>query len=429
MVQESDPWNSPSAPGYRRAELKLTLQLGQLGTKREPKDRHCRVYPVRVAQIYRYDPSADILLVANHGTTQEELAAWHEAADRLGQTVAVWDISLNDSLSLSQKLVHGQNLLRDFHGRTLVLTNAPFQTSLGIRHGDQFIGQMDLIKAAESHGIRVLVVNDEKRDLAHLFQERLIPTDGQPEYRYDSLEALENAEPLDDVDVLMNSVDELIKHGSNAARPDPISQTSEVDLYGIRSPNAKRLRKQAIELQQNLQNDSPGRRVVVMYKLPSESTPEEQKRRADEPARGGLFFSHDYQGTLTVMPTLGDDHPNVVVLHASADQIHTPEYVGSASVSAAVAQALSFEERVYLLSSKMRELGEQWRIDPASVSHEEIAVAEFLVDAILVDLATEQAAIMKTPWKRLFGGNLIRDALRQLRLLAEHPFPLVTGKC
>ncbi len=420
----------PGAPGYRQAELAVTLQLGQLAEPHQPKDRHCLVYPVRVALAYRYDAAADLLLIANHATTMEELKAWKEAAARLGKTISLWDISLNDSLSLSQQLAHGQSLLRDFHGKTMILSNAPFFTALGTRHGDQFVSQMDLIKAAESHGIRVLVVNDDQHDLAHLFQERLIPTDGEPEYRYDSVNAFRKSQPADDVDVLFDQVDELIKHGAQAARPDPIRQTSEIDLYGIRAPSARRLQQQAVKLQRRLQNDTPGRRVVVMYRLPNEETEEEQRQRRErdkEHPRGGLFFTHDYQGTLTVMPTLGDNHPNLVVLPAPSEQIHDPGFIAGAEITASLLQALSFENKVYLLSARIRDLGEAWRIDPQGVQDTDISMTQFLVDAILVDLATEQAAVLKTGWQGLFSGHVIRDALSQLKFLAEHPFPLVTG--
>ncbi len=404
----------PGAPGYTQAELAVTLQLGQLAEPERPKDRHCLVYPVRIALAYQYDSSADLLLIANHATTMDELAAWKEAAARLGQSISLWDISLNDSLSLSQQLAHGQSLLRDFHGKTIILSNAPFLTALGTRYGDQFLSQMDLIKAAESHGIRVLVVNDEQHDLAHLFRERLIPTDGEPEYRYDSISTFEKSQPADDVDVLFDQVDELIQHGAQAARPDPIRQTSEIDLYGIRSPTARRLHKQAVKLQQRLQSETPGRRVVVMYRLPGEATEEEQRQRQERDKlhpHSGLFFTHGYQGTLTVMPTLGDNHPNLVILQSKSQQIHEPGFIAGAEVTASLLQALGFEEKVYLLSARMRDLGEAWRIDPQGVKEADISVMQFLVDAILVDLATEQAAILKTGWKGLFAGNVVTDAL------------------
>lgn len=417
----------PGAPGYTRGEIFVTLELGQLDKPAEPRDRHRREYPVRIAQAYALDSTADILLITNHSTTPEELAAWKSAAAVVNQSINVWDISLNDSLSLSEKLVHGQNLLRDFHGKTIVLTNGAFATVLGERHGDQFLSQMDLIKAAESHNIRLFVLNEENHDLAHVFRERLIPTDGEPEYFYGSEKAFFKAQPWDKDDVLFHQVDELVEHGAKAAQPDPIRQTSEIDLYGVRSPNAKRLARQATQLQQRLQNGTPGRRVVVVYRLPQELPQAEQEKRTAAGAKGGLFFSHVHQGTLLVMPTLGDNHPNLVVLNAAESYLHDPSFLQDAAVRTALVQSTSFEEKTYLLSSKLREIGDAARIDPAGVDQADVSLAESLVDAILVDLATEQAAILKTGWQPLFFAETIRKGLAQLRLLAEHQFALITG--
>ncbi|MHB0959579.1 MAG: DUF7932 domain-containing protein [Pirellulaceae bacterium] len=417
----------PGAPGYTRAEVYVTLELGQRHAPDQPRDRHQRDYPLRIAQAYEFDPTADLLLVTNHGTTTAELEAWKDAAAALRQTINVWDISLNDSLSLSDRLAHGQSLLRDLHGKTIILSNAPFQTAVGTRFGDQFLSQMDLIKAAESHGIRLLVLNDDQHELEHMFQERLIPTDGEPEYRYSSIDSFEKAAPLDDVDVLLDQVEELVRHGAQAAQPDPIRQTSEIDLYGIRAPSAKRLRRQAEALQRNLQNNAPGRRVVVMYRLPAELPVGEREKRAEQGKQRGFFFTHEHQGTLTVMPTLGDDHPNLVVLDAGAADIHDPKFIVGPRVRGALMQAMSFEEKVYLLSDKLREMGEAARIDPKSVEPGQVVTAAALVDAILVDVATEQAAVLKTPWRPLFFTGTIRKSLEQLRFLADHQFPLVTG--
>ncbi len=427
----------PGAPGYTRGEVFVTLELGQLHAPAEPRDRHRREYPLRIAQAYALDSTADILLITNHSTTPEELAAWKSAAAVVNQSINVWDISLNDSLSLSDKLVHGQNLLRDFHGKTIVLSNGAFSTVLGERHGDQFLSQMDLIKAAESHNIRVLVLNDENHDLAHVFRERLIPTDGEPEYFYGSEKAFFQAQPWDKDDVLFHQVDELVEHGAKAAQPDPIRQTSEIDLYGIRSPNAKRLQRQATRLQQRLQNRTPGRRVVVVYRMPHELPQAEQEKRTAAGAKGGWFFSHVHQGTLLVMPTLGDTHPNLVVMNATASDIHDPAFLQDTAVRTALVQSLSFEEKVFLLSGKLREIGDAARLDLGSVDRgsvdrggvdqADVSLAESLVDALLVDLATEQAAILKTGWQPLFFADTIRRGLAQLRLLADHQFALMTG--
>ncbi|MBM4088461.1 MAG: hypothetical protein FJ276_03390 [Planctomycetes bacterium] len=413
----------PGAPSYRKAELAVTLQLGERESPAQRRDRHRRNFPLRVADAYVFDAAADVLLITNHGTTKEELAAWKTTADHLGQRMNVWDISLNDSLTLSDSLAHGQNLLRDFHGRTIVLCNAPFATPLGTRYGDQFVTQMDLIKAAESHDIRVLVVNDDQHDVTHLFKERLVPTDGDPEYHYSSMGDFKKAKPLSDVDLLFHQVEELVQHGTKAAKPDPMRQTSEIIVHGIRSPKSARLKRQAERLKRQLEAKEPGRRVVVMYSLPAESG----RREEDFKSLGGLLFTHDFQGTLMVMPTLGDNHPNLVVLDAAAEQIHDPAFIRGPRITTALLQATSFKERVHLLSAKLRELGEAARITPQSISEEAVGLGRVLVDTILADLTTEQAAILKTAWKPLGFGRTIRESLSQLRALADHPFPLVTG--
>jgi hypothetical protein len=50
----------PGAPGYTRAEIYVTLELGQLHAPDQPRDRHQRDYPLRIAQAYEFDPTADI---------------------------------------------------------------------------------------------------------------------------------------------------------------------------------------------------------------------------------------------------------------------------------------------------------------------------------------------------------------------------------
>ena len=59
----------PGAPGYTQAELFVTLELGQRHAPDQPRDRHRREYPLRIARAYDFDPTSDILLLTNHGTT------------------------------------------------------------------------------------------------------------------------------------------------------------------------------------------------------------------------------------------------------------------------------------------------------------------------------------------------------------------------
>jgi hypothetical protein len=409
----------PGAPGYTQAELTATLRLGELEHGDAARERHQRVFALRIAQPYVYDAKAEILFIANHGTTPAEKAAWEHAAARLGERINIWDISLNDSLSLSDVLGHGDSLLRDFHGKTIVLANGAFETVLGTKYADQFISQMDLIKAAESHNIRLLVLNDANHDVAHLTRERLVPTDGQPEFRYSSVEAFRRRQPMDDVTTVLGQVQELVEHGVKAAQLDPLAQTSQIFMAGIRSPSIGRLRKQATHLQRQLEYGTPGRRYVVKYALPGEEKPD------DPPLKDGFFFTHVRQGTLMVMPTTGDSQPNLVMLNAEESQAHSADFILGERVSMALVQALSFQDKVDLLDSQLRGSAET----PADGQHDSRAIVEnvvdaILIDAILIDLAAEQAAVLKTGWQAPAFSKQIAASLSKLRYLADYPFQL-----
>ena len=69
-------------------------------------------------------------------------------------------------------------------------------------------------------------------------------------------------------------------------------------------------------------------------------------------------ISHVHQGTLMVRPTVGDAHPNVIVLPASADEIHDPQFVNGPKTVLALIQALHFRDKVHLLEEQLR-----WLVD------------------------------------------------------------------
>jgi hypothetical protein len=174
-------------------------------------------------------------------------------------------------------------------------------------------------------------------------------------------------------------------------------------------------------LQSQLERATPGRRYVVKYQLPGPHTP------GEPPPPGGIFFSHVRQGILTVMPTVGDSQPNYLVLDASGDQLHAADFVAGPQVAAALVQSLGFQDKVYLLDAQLRALAEPQAETPRQDSPQ---LAAWLVDAILVDLAAEQATILKTGWQTLWFSKQISTSLEKLRFLAEYPFELslVDGK-
>jgi hypothetical protein len=411
----------PGASSYARADLATVLALGDSDPSDSPRDRHQRNSRLRVAQPYRFDAEAEILLVANHGTTSDERNAWEQIAARLGKRINTWDVSWEDEFSLSERRRGGQSLLRDFHGGTIVLSNSAFQTVLGLRHGIQYVSQVDLIRALESHGIRLLVLNEPDRDVSVLVRDGLVPIDVEAEHRFfstkDFLSKIERSPAYARSAFLGSSAEP----DDKTVRPDPLEQTSAIKVYGVFSPRAKRLRRQAVRLQRKLENSRPGQRFVISYQLPAVTT--EKPSAAEERRRSaGWFFTHVHQGTLTVRLTVGDTHPNVIVLPASADEIRDPRFVNSPKTMSGLMQALHYREKVHLLDDQLRRLVGGKNMNASTVGDTQ-TMADAVADAILVDLVAEQATICRTGWTSLSFRKALGDSLKQLRFLAEHPFP------
>jgi hypothetical protein len=411
----------PGASGYAHADLAAVLVLGDSDQDSSGRERHQRNFRLRVAQPYQVDADARILLVANHGTTSDERNAWEQTAAKLGKHINIWDISWEDEFSLSQKRRDGESLLRDFHGGTIVLTNSAFQTVLGLRYGDQYVSQVDLIRALESHGIRLLMLNEPDHDVSAVVRDGLVPIDVEAEHPFYSIEDF-----LREVERVPGSARSAILGGAaepsdTRVQPNPLEQTSAIRVYGVFSPNVNRLQRQALQLQYNLENLRPGQRFVISYRLPVATT---EKPSADEQQRqsGGWFFTHVHQGTLTVRPTVGDAHPNVIVLPAGADEIHDPNFVNSPKTTSGLIQALHFREKVHLLDDELRRLIDRKDTNESTVGVTQ-TMADTVVDAILVDLVAEQATTCRTGWTSLSFRKTLGDSLKQLRFLAQYPFP------
>jgi hypothetical protein len=411
----------PGAPGYARADLAAVLSLGNSDQSGPPRDRHQRNFRQRVAEPYRVEPAAEILLVANHTTTSAERNAWERIAARLGKHVNIWDISWEDEFSLSQRRRGGQSLLRDFHGGTIVLSNSAFQTVLGIRHGAQCISQVDLIRALASHGIRLLVLNEPDGDVSVLVRDGLVPIDVDAEHHFSStkdfLREIQRGSAIAGSAFLGSSAEPQ----DTSVRPNPLDQTSVIEVHGVFSPRAKRLHRQARRLQRKLENCRPGQRFVVSFHLPAAeakkpSVAEERRRKR------GWLFKHVPQGTLMVRPTVGDAHPNVVVLPATAEESHDPQFLGSPQTMTGLIQALHYRDKVELLDHQLRRLADGKDEDAATVG-ETRALVDAVADAILVDLVAEQATICRTGWTSLSLRKTVRDGLKQLQFLAEYYFP------
>ncbi len=419
----------PGAESYASAQMQVDLQLGQIeapGTRRAVQQN---TYPVRIGEKYQKTPNSDILLVTNHGTTQEEIKAWRDLAKRSGKTLDVWDISLNNFLDLDRSVTKGPNLLEDFHGKTVVLLNNKFKTVDGEKHGDELMGQMDLIRATASHGIRFLVVNEGDHQIEGLMSSRLIPTDEEIEHGYKDLKTYLKGEP----DASSEKGSQLILKdkfkqeavGVDAKRKEvkvsPTDTTGQISIDGYRKPNEKRLAAQAAAAQKAIEARNPGSRVVVSYNV------------ADEGATGpdfaktkGWFGKYKHQGVLTVRPTVNDMQPNITVINVSAEKLHNANFIGGEGMNAALTQSFNFEDKLSALDKVLAELAVTPEGDPQFEARH--ALGKKLVDGLLVDLAVEQSSVLRPGWKSGVSADTLTKSMAYLNRIGTYQTSLDLSK-
>jgi hypothetical protein len=405
----------PGTPEYAKATLTAVLRIGGIERPHEPRDRHRRDFELRIAQAYKYDRSADILLIANHGTTRVERRAWEQIAARLEKRVNIWDVSWEDSLSLGDRLRHGGDLLGDFRDKTIVLSDAVFQTVLGPRRGDQYLSQLDLTRAFEGHGIRLLVLNEQGHDALQLLRERLVPVDSEIEHRYSSKRDFFQNTALGKFDRLRGC------QAAQASGWDPLEYTSAISIYGILPANRRRLRRHAVKLQQKLESVAPGTRYVVTYRMPRK---EDVTRGADRSRGGSWFLFKRLQGTLIVRPTVGDARPNIIALPATGEDVHAADFITGPKVLVGLVQAIGFREKVEMFDDRLRQMIRRGKQDGPAFRETQM-LGGALLDAILADVATESASILRSGWKPLFFGATIAHGLGHLRFLADYAFPSI----
>jgi hypothetical protein len=271
--------------------------------------------------------------------------------------------------------------MEQFHGKTIVLLNNKFKTIEGDKHGDQLMGQMDLIRSTASHGIRILVVNPDRNDVTAMMSDRLIPTD--------------------------------IEAKRKEVKANPTDNTGQISVDGYFKPNADRLARQAAAAQRKIEAQNPGQRVVVSYKLPEdgEKGPEYRKQK-------GLFGALQYQGIFTVRPTVNELQPNIIVLNISGKQLHDPKFIAGEGMNAALTQAFNFEDKLSALDHVLAELSQTSENDPNFEPR--MALGKKLVDAILVDIAVEQASVLRFGWKSGASADTLRKSLKYLNRLGTY---------
>lgn len=145
-----------NAVPYEALRVVVSLGLGRIKAPDDAQTIHQREFVVRVAQRYRPEPGASVLLVVHNRTRRDELDAWRRVAAELGLLTAVWDVSLEGHLDLDTE-ISGGTLAEQFAGKTIVVLNEKFDTPRGERHPFTLVDPEEALRFCAAGGSIVVV--------------------------------------------------------------------------------------------------------------------------------------------------------------------------------------------------------------------------------------------------------------------------------
>jgi hypothetical protein len=290
-----------AAPEYLRFAAHVTLELGALEAPDEARPIQLRDLDIRVARPFR-GSLADVLLVVNHRTTREELAAWGQLGQRLAFELAVWDVSREGHLDLERALPSGESLAECFAKKAIVILD-------NVIDGDG--------EAAYPH---VLLADDQATRAAAAGLDIALIGKGV---------ALER--------LLVTGDERIVTR---------VSRTYWVRWWA--RPEPAWLEKQALRRSRALAGERPRDRYLVIHRFAPE-----RDRTSGWPRRWQV-------GTLEVVPTLEAAAGALVHAAAEAHELHDPAFARGDRAVTALLVMFDFDEKL----ERLRRLLEA-AVDPA----------------------------------------------------------------
>ena len=379
------------APHYRRLGLWLTLEIGRIDDPDCLRTAQIAGLDVRVAQRYQPHADSELLVVVNHRTRREELDAWRALCDELGLGVDVWDLSLEGQLDLSRDLGGGRTLHDELMGKTVLLLNNLVERPNGKQvSASRFADKEQLLDAAAA-GIGVATVG-RGLDMERL----LMPTrDRAPASALVASSATEASGTELAVGPFLAALDQPDQAAPTVHRLDVVKWSL---LGGGTDPSD--LRAAARKLARVLAARYPGQRYLVVQE--------------EDPllTRTLLWMKRWRVGTLELRRMLPVHAGPLLVASVEEDALHDPHFVRSDDALMLMWLTRSFDDKLQrldeLLSATNDEEAEGRRSDAVGM----------LLEAMLVDLAAEQMALLEVRSRSGLSGERMRSALPMLHQLA-----------
>jgi hypothetical protein len=336
---------SETAAPYTSARLVVTCDLAPPDGQ-APRPIHIQDLVVRVGRPF-VAGDADVLLLVNHRTTAEELAAWEGHVAAAGATSATWDVSLEDGVGVLETIASGE---RQF-GTVVLLNNAVGTTEKESRPA--WLVPKALAHSLARVGTRMLTVGKTRK-----LETWLVPTGNE-----------EGTPIADDADTKAK-IEALLALEPGVGHVRLAIESTYVWPWSQES--AEHLEKQALRWARKLERTYPSRRYVVVSRYEPKGT------------RKTAWIRHVASGSLEIRRTLDASALADRSFSLDDESIHAARTLNDSRVFFVLLCTFSFEAKLRLLASSAMPCKDH--TDP-------------LVLAILVDLLAEQA-----PWEAQSWG-------------------------
>ncbi|MFT3770665.1 MAG: hypothetical protein QM820_35010 [Minicystis sp.] len=272
----------------------------------------------------------------------------------------------------------------------MIVLNNRFETPKGERLATRHLAKDQLLAAApETHAL----IPGEPLDLASL----LVPT------RADG-----DAKAAPTADAYLRAITAEGAGGPALGGPPDVVRIEGWSFLGWGRPDEETMEKRTRALDTALRSAFPDRRYVLVWDLDAE-----RKTSA-------LVADKWHFGTVRVHRTLDAARGAIANVAVSAEELHDPERIASREGLMSLLLALPFAEKLRRLAhlAARGDTGTPITSRPATLA----------ADAILVDLAHEQLAILHHGWRAGATGRSVERAMPLLAQLVKHFDEGVSGE-
>lgn len=164
VFSDSIQFSNKALLPYQKLHLVASLYIGGIG---ERKVQHVRciqkqTFEIQLAEPYKPNANADLLLVINSETTKQEIEHWHSLTKKLGLILSIWNVSLYDGISFYlNKNRMADTALQGFQGKTVIFLNQPFYDGVNdTQCATEMLPSFELFQIARDLKIKTYVIGN-----------------------------------------------------------------------------------------------------------------------------------------------------------------------------------------------------------------------------------------------------------------------------